>query len=148
MTWAKNVMKFVERFQASATPSSSGETSKITDPVLVKWTDESLRIILQFAEPQATPSGPVAEALYLRGELSNSGKFPSYRVKDLSSAFRDFEAAANAGFDPAWAKIALAYENFGETNNSKQDFDRAKKAYEEGLMRNEVTCTYVSPVLC
>jgi len=141
VTWAKNVMKFVERFQASSTPTSSGETSKITDPVLVKWTDESIRIILQYAEIQPNP---VPEALYLRGELSNSGKFPSYRLKDLSLAFRDFELSANLGFTPAWAKIALAYENFGEANNSQTDFDRAKKAYEEGVMRNEVTCTYVS----
>lgn len=139
VSWAKAVLKFVERHQATSA-SSSNEFGKITDPVLVKWTDEAIRLILSSAE--ANP--PVPEAWYLRGELSNSGKFPSYRAKDSSSAFRDFEAAANAGFIAAWAKIALAYETFGEQNNSIPDFERAKRAYEEGVSKNEVTCTYVS----
>lgn len=136
VTWAKAVLKFVERHQAS---SSSGEFSKITDPTLVKWTDEAIRLILTTADS----SNPVPEALYLRGELSSSGKFPSYRSKDLSMAFRDFEAAANMGWHAAWAKIALAYETYGEQNKSQADFDRARRAYEEGVAKNEVTCTYV-----
>lgn len=139
VSWAKAVLKFVERHQASA---SSGEFSKITDPVLVKWTDESIRLIISLAD--SSSGTPVPEALYLRGELSSSGKFPSYRSKDLGMAFRDFEAAANLGYHPAWAKIALAYETFGEQNNSAADYERAKKAYEEGVRRSEVTCTYVS----
>ena len=139
VSWAKAVLKFVERHQASA---ASGEFSKITDPVLVKWTDESIRLIISSAD--SATGNPVPEALYLRGELSSSGKFPSYRSKDLGMAFRDFEAAANLGYHPAWAKIALAYETFGEQNNSSADYERAKKAYEEGVRRSEVTCTYVS----
>lgn len=126
-----------------------GEFSKITDPTLVKWTDEAIRLILTTADNSMNPSlgNPVPEALYLRGELSSSGKFPSYRSKDLSMAFRDFEMAANMNYHPAWAKIALAYETYGEQNNSKADFDRARRAYEEGVAKNEVTCTYVGIVL-
>ena len=135
VSWSKAVLKFVERHQASST----NEFGKITDSVLVKWTDESIRTILSSAEL----SPPVPEALYLRGELSNSGKFPTYRSKDGSVAFRDFEAAANAGYYAAWAKIAFAYETFGEQNGSQADYERAKKAYEEGIRKNEVTCTYV-----
>lgn len=138
VSWAKSVLKFVERHQAS---SAGGEFSKITDPTLVKWTDESIRLILSLADNVASP---VSEALYLRGELSSSGKFPSYRSKDLSMAFRDFETAANLGYHAAWAKIALAYETYGEQNKSQADFDRAKRAYDEGVQKNEVTCTYVS----
>ena len=62
-------------------------------------------------------------------------------------AFRDFEAAANMGWYAAWAKIALAYETYGEQNKSQADFDRARKAYEEGVAKNEVTCTYVGEPL-
>lgn len=138
VSWAKSVLKFVERHQAA---SAGGEFSKITDPTLVKWTDESIRLILSYAD---NVTNPVPEALYLRGELSSSGKFPSYRSKDLSSAFRDFETAANLGYYAAWAKIALAYETYGEQNKSQADFDRAKRAYDEGVQKNEVTCTYVS----
>lgn len=147
VSWAKAVLKFVERHQAS---SSQGEFSKITDPTLVKWTDEAIRLILTTADnSMSTSTGnngnfPVPEALYLRGELSSSGKFPSYRSKDLSMAFRDFETAANLGWHAAWAKIALAYETYGEQNKSQADFDRARRAYEEGVAKNEVTCTYVS----
>jgi len=137
VAWSKAVLKFVERHQAS---SSGDDFSKITDPTLVKWTDEAIRSILSYAET----APPHPEALYLRGELSNSGKFPSYRSKDTSAAFRDFETAANMGYYAAWAKIALAYETFGEQNHSSADVDRAKKAYEEGVKKNEVTCTYVS----
>jgi hypothetical protein len=141
VTWAKSVLKFVERHQAC---SAGGEYSKITDPTLVKWTDEAIRLILSTADNVS--SNPVPEALYLRGELSSSGKFPSYRSKDLSMAFRDFEMAANMGWHAAWAKIALAYETYGEQNKSQADFERAKRAYEEGVQKNEVTCVYVSPL--
>ena len=135
VSWSKAVLKFVERHQVSST----NEFGKITDPVLVRWTDEAIRNILSSAD--LIP--PVPEALYFRGELSNSGKFPTYRSKDSAAAFRDFEAAANAGYFAAWAKIALAYETFGEQNNSQADYERAKKAYEEGIRRQEVTCIYV-----
>ena len=136
VSWAKAVLKFVERSQVAA----ASENGKITDPTLVKWTDEAIRTILTHAEA----ANPVPEALYLRGELSNSGKFPSYRSKDLALAFRDFEAAANMGYHASWAKIALAYETFADTNQSQADQSRAKKSYEEGLRVQEVTCVYVS----
>ena len=126
VAWAKQVLKFIERHQASA-----GESSRINDPTLVRWTDEALNHILSSA---ASPH-PVPLALYLRGDLSSSGSFPSYRGKDSKSAFRDFEAAANAGYMKAWFRIGRSYEDAG-------DVRRAVGAYEKGVEKGDCGSTY------
>ncbi|GAA6063136.1 hypothetical protein JCM10212_001184 [Sporobolomyces blumeae] len=126
VAWAKQVLKFIERHQASA-----GESSRISDPTLVRWTDEALNHILT----SASSSSPVPLALYLRGDLSASGSFPSYRSKDAKSSFRDFEAAANAGYVKAWFRIGRAYEDFG-------DIRRAVGAYEKGVEKGDCGSTY------
>jgi TPR repeat protein len=111
--------------------SSAGESSRINDPTLVRWTDEALKHILG----SASSSSPVPLALYLRGDLSSSGSFPSYRSKDSKSAFRDFEAAANAGYMKAWFRIGRSYEDFG-------DVRRAVGAYEKGVEKGDCGSTY------
>ncbi|GAA5873887.1 hypothetical protein JCM8547_008631 [Rhodosporidiobolus lusitaniae] len=126
VAWAKQVLKFIERHQASA-----GESSRISDPTLVRWTDEALNHILA----SASSATPVPLALYLRGDLSASGSFPSYRSKDAKSSFRDFEAAANAGYVKAWFRIGRAYEDFG-------DIRRAVGAYEKGVEKGDCGSTY------
>lgn len=126
VAWAKQVLKFIERHQSSA-----GESSRITDPTLVRWTDEALNHILA----SASSPNPVPLALYLRGELSSSGSFPSYRSKDAKSSFRDFEAAANAGYVKAWFRIGRAYEDYG-------DIRRAVGAYEKGVEKGCCGSTY------
>lgn len=97
----------------------------------MRWTDEALNHILT----SASSSSPVPLALFLRGELSSSGSFPSYRAKDPKSAFRDFEAAANAGYEKAWFRIGRAYEEFG-------DVRRAVGAYEKGVEKGDCGSTY------
>ncbi|GAA5844401.1 hypothetical protein JCM3766R1_006381 [Sporobolomyces carnicolor] len=126
VAWAKQVLKFIERTQAAA-----GESSRISDPTLVRWTDEALNHILT----SASSPNPVPLALYLRGDLSASGSFPSYRSKDAKSSFRDFEAAANAGYVKSWFRIGRAYEDFG-------DIRRAVGAYEKGVERGDCGSTY------
>lgn len=128
VAWAKQVLKFIERHQAQA-----GESSRINDPLLVRWTDEALNHILSSAASNA----PVPLALYLRGDLSATGSFPSYRPKDTSgkSSFRDFEAAANAGYVKAWFRIGRSYEDFG-------DVRRAVGAYERGVEKGDCGSTY------
>ncbi|GAA6022565.1 hypothetical protein JCM10207_006587 [Rhodosporidiobolus poonsookiae] len=126
VAWAKQVLKFIERHQAAA-----GESSRISDPTLVRWTDEALNNILT----SASSASPVPLALYLRGDLSSSGSFPSYRSKDAKSSFRDFEAAANAGYVKAWFRIGRAYEDFG-------DIRRAVGAYEKGVEKGDCGSTY------
>lgn len=148
VAWAKQVLKFIERHQVRLTASSlpilkaatdspdrmqasAGESSRISDPTLVRWTDEALNHILA----SASSTNPVPLALYLRGDLSASGSFPSYRSKDLKSSFRDFEAAANAGYVKAWFRIGRAYEDFG-------DIRRAVGAYEKGVEKGDCGSTY------
>ena len=97
----------------------------------MRWTDEALTHILT----SASSSNPVPLALYLRGELSSSGSFPSYRSKDPKTAFRDFEAASNAGYEKAWFRIGRAYEDFG-------DVRRAVGAYERGIEKGDCGSTY------
>ncbi|GAA5861746.1 hypothetical protein JCM3774_002692 [Rhodotorula dairenensis] len=126
VAWAKQVLKFIERQQSSA-----GESSRITDPTLVRWTDEALNHILA----SASSPNPVPLALYLRGDLSSTGSFPSYRSKDTKASFRDFEAAANAGYHKAWFRIGRAYEDYG-------DVRRAVGAYEKGVERGDCGSTY------
>lgn len=111
--------------------SAAGESSRITDPTLVRWTDEALNYILASASSPA----PVPLALYLRGDLSSTGSFPSYRSKDTKASFRDFEAAANAGYHKAWFRIGRAYEDFG-------DVRRAVGAYEKGVEKADCGSTY------
>lgn len=150
VAWSKQVLKFIERTQVSI-PSSSfiyidsenltkillfeqaaaGESSRISDPTLVRWTDEALNHILT----SASSPNPVPLALYLRGDLSASGSFPSYRSKDAKSSFRDFEAAANAGYVKSWFRIGRAYEDFG-------DIRRAVGAYEKGVEKGDCGSTY------
>ncbi|SCZ99577.1 BZ3500_MvSof-1268-A1-R1_Chr3-1g06116 [Microbotryum saponariae] len=126
IAWAKQVLKFVERQQ-----SISRNSSRITDQTLVRWTDEALNLILS----SAASSTPVPLALYFRGDLSSTGSFPSYRSKDSSAAFRDFEAASNGGLVKAWFRIGRAYEDFG-------DVRRAVNAYERGVEKGDCGSTY------
>ncbi|GAA5962030.1 hypothetical protein JCM8115_002889 [Rhodotorula mucilaginosa] len=126
VAWSKQVLKFIERHQSSA-----GESSRITDPTLVRWTDEALNHILA----SASSPNPIPLALYLRGDLSLTGSFPSYRSKDTKASFRDFEAAANAGYHKAWFRIGRAYEDYG-------DVRRAVGAYEKGVERGDCGSTY------
>ncbi|KAK4049095.1 hypothetical protein OIO90_005565 [Microbotryomycetes sp. JL221] len=126
IAWSKQVLKYIERHQANA-----GESSRITDPSLVRWTDEALKWIMT----SASSNQPVALALYLRGDLSSSGSFPSYKQKDTKSAFRDFESAANLGYFKSWFRIGRAYEDHG-------DVRRAVGAYERGIEKGDCGSTY------
>ena len=98
---------------------------------MVRWTDEALSHILA----SASSPNPVPLALYLRGDLASTGSFPSYRSKDTKASFRDFEAAANAGYHKAWFRIGRAYEDYG-------DVRRAVGAYEKGVERGDCGSTY------
>lgn len=144
--WASKVFKFIERSQGLETCSRPAspfqpdaklpQTSKISDPLLVKYTDIALKTVLKYAEgsnPHLNNGG--AEALYLRGDLYSTGAFPSYRAKDPRLAFRDFESAAHLGYYLAWFRIGREYENC-------EDWDRAIGAYEHGLAFEECACVY------
>lgn len=93
--------------------------------------DEALQWVLASAD---SPS-PVSLALYLRGDLSSSGSFPSYRAKDARLAFRDFEASSNLGYIKALFRVGKAYEDAKDTK-------RAVDIYQKGAERLECGCLY------
>ncbi|PLW30518.1 hypothetical protein PCANC_24706 [Puccinia coronata f. sp. avenae] len=143
--WASKVFKFIERSQAleaTSLPSSPSltdshrQSSKISDPLLVKYTDIAIKTVLKYADgPNPHLANGGAEALYLRGDLYSTGAFPTYLPKDPMLAFRDFEAAAHLGYYLAWFRIGREYENC-------EDWDRAIGAYEHGLAFEECACVY------
>lgn len=123
VSWAKQMLKYVER--------NFSDGSKISEPNLVKWTDEAISIILR----SATSPRPEPEALYLRGDLQASGAFPTYLAKSLKEAFNDFELSARMGWAPSWFRIGRDYEVLG-------DLARARDAYDRGVHAADVGCIY------
>ncbi|KAG8933365.1 hypothetical protein FRC02_012041 [Tulasnella sp. 418] len=136
IAWSKQVLALVDRTQAANAHDSGKDT--ISDPNMVRLTDTAIQHILNISG-NAGPGGPVpsfvAEALYLKGTLSSSGSFPAYLPKDPRAAFKDYEAAARAGHNPAWFKLGRDYESVG-------DVVMAKQCFETGLAANETSCLY------
>ncbi|EJD44310.1 hypothetical protein AURDEDRAFT_185086 [Auricularia subglabra TFB-10046 SS5] len=125
--WAKEVLALVERTHA-ASPSKG---SVIVDPALNGLVEKAIGFVLEGAA--ANP--PVPLALYLRGSLANTGSFPTFIAKNPREAFRDFDAAARAGYPAAWFNIARDYEAVG-------DVERAKQALDKGSRANVESCFY------
>ena len=139
--WSKDVLALVDRVAPAAKSSkhNSQEASKLTDPDLVRLTEAAIGHILKIcriALEGGQLSMPVAEALYLRGNLSASGSFPTFLPKDPRLAFRDWDTAAKAGYNPGWFKLGRDYESVG-------DVPRAKECFEVGADRGETSCLYV-----
>ncbi|TKY84729.1 hypothetical protein EX895_005809 [Sporisorium graminicola] len=123
VSWAKQILKYVER--------NFSDGTKISEPNLVKWTDEAISIITR----NASSPRPEVEALYIRGDLQASGAFPTYLAKNLKEAFNDFELSARMGWAPSWFRIGRDYEVLG-------DLDRARDVYERGVHAGDVGCIY------
>ncbi|PKI84147.1 hypothetical protein MVES1_002257 [Malassezia vespertilionis] len=122
LRWSTQVLKYVERLQASGTDMEEPAS---------QWLDEAILQIVQFAShPEPKP-----EALYARGDLLASGAFPTYVAKDLRAAFNDFERSARMGFAPSWFRIGRDYETLN-------DIPRASAAYLRGAQRNDVSSLY------
>lgn len=120
--WSMQVVKYVERMQASDTQ---------VDEQVTQWIDEA---IVQIVQAASLPDPP-AEALYARGDLLAGGAFPTYVTKDLRSAFSDFERSARKGYAPSWFRIGRDYETLG-------DIARARSAYTRGVNLSDVSSTY------
>ncbi|WFC93786.1 hypothetical protein MBRA1_000409 [Malassezia brasiliensis] len=120
--WSMQVVKYVERMQASETQ---------VDEQVTQWIDEA---IVQIVQAASLPDPP-AEALYARGDLLAGGSFPTYVTKDLRSAFSDFERSARKGYAPSWFRIGRDYETLG-------DIARARSAYTRGVNLSDVSSTY------
>ncbi|WFD42485.1 hypothetical protein MPSI1_001130 [Malassezia psittaci] len=128
LRWSMQVVKFVERMQATQTQ---------IDERIEQWIDEAILQIIQAAS-HPKPSG---QALYARGDLLAKGTFPTYVAKDLRSAFSDFERSARLGYAPSWYRIGRDYETLG-------DITRAKSAYTRGIKAGDVSSTYRMGMAC
>ncbi|KAG0706871.1 HCP-like protein [Suillus ampliporus] len=128
LAWARDVLLLVDRTQhPSATDIPSGPVI-ITDPQLQRLVATAVPLIQQLASPtqQQLPLY-AAEALYLRATLEASGAYPDRIPHNPRQAFRDFEAAARAGYAAAWFRLGRDYENFNDAVHAKDCFERGAK---------------------
>lgn len=131
-------MALVDRTVAGGAKSKDDVSgSKISDPDLVRLTDMAIQHIINIAgNAVAGGSIPrfVAEALFLRGGLYSTGSFPNYLQKDPRLAFKDYETAARAGYNPAWFKLGRDYESVGDLGKAKECFDLGVSLGETGSL--------------
>ncbi|KAH8104415.1 hypothetical protein DFH11DRAFT_1733825 [Phellopilus nigrolimitatus] len=146
VAWVRDVLLLVNRASSSASASALPTATelptgpaRINDPGLQRLADAAVPLLLSLAPsiPQTgtTLSPALAEALYLRGTLTASGAFPAYLPSNPRAAFREFEAAARAGYHAAWFRLGRDYEAFGDAVHARECFERGAKSADEG-------CTY------
>ncbi|KAG5343090.1 hypothetical protein C0989_000080 [Termitomyces sp. Mn162] len=137
VAWARDVLALVNR---TINPSTSTDPpagpAVIHDLALLRLVQLAVPTVLQIAASSTQPILPhVAEAIYLRATLAASGAYPEHVPKNLRVAFRDFEAAARAGYAAAWFRIGRDYENVSDAN-------RARDCFERGVKLGVESCTY------
>lgn len=137
LAWARDVLLLVDRTQQpSPTDIPAGPVS-IPDPQLQRLASTAIPLVQQLASVTQNPL-PLyaAEALYLRATLEASGAYPDRIPHNPRQAFRDFEAAARAGYAAAWFRLGRDYENFNDAVHAKDCFERGAKLSVE-------SCVYV-----
>ncbi|KAJ6590719.1 hypothetical protein DFH09DRAFT_1274138 [Mycena vulgaris] len=107
LAWARDVLFLVDR-----TPSLS------TSPLALA----AAPLVLSLA------SAAVPEALHLRATFAASGAYPNLLPANPRAAFRDFEAAARAGYAPAWFRLARDYEAFNDSAHALDCLTRGARA--------------------
>ena len=141
--WIRDVLFLVNRTCASPSAAVSADTQigalTIDDPALEELANSAVEVLIALV-PSGLPAGtklaaPLAEALYHRAALTQSGAFPSLLPESPRKAFRAFETSARAGYYASWFKLGRCYEAF-------DDFRRAKDCFERGVKYDEVSCLY------
>ncbi|KAJ7151208.1 hypothetical protein C8R46DRAFT_1304969 [Mycena filopes] len=107
LAWARDVLFLVDR-----TPTLS------TSPLALA----AVPLVLSLAQ------SAVPEAVYYRATFAASGTYPALLPANPRAAFRDFEAAARAGWAPAWFRLARDYEAFADTAHALDCLNRGAKA--------------------
>lgn len=128
LAWARDVLLLVDRTRyPSATDIPSGPVT-ITDPQLQRLVATAVPLVQHLASinHQSLPLF-AAEAVYLRATLESSGAYPDRIPHNPRQAFRDFEAAARAGYAAAWFRLGRDYENFNDAVHAKDCFERGAK---------------------
>ncbi|OJA15447.1 hypothetical protein AZE42_02225 [Rhizopogon vesiculosus] len=128
LAWARDVLLLIDRTQQpSSTDIPAGPVS-IADPQLQRLASTAVPLIQQLSSTNQNPLPlHAAEALYLRATLEASGAYPDRIPHNPRQAFRDFEAAARAGFAAAWFRLGRDYENFNDAVHAKDCFERGAK---------------------
>ncbi|KAF8643382.1 hypothetical protein AX16_009052 [Volvariella volvacea WC 439] len=137
VAWCRDVLFLVDRATGAANANDPpvGPVT-IPDPQLQQLVQVAVPIILQLANITATPTPPyVAEATFFRATFAASGAYPEHIQRNPRIAFRDFEAAARAGYAAAWFRLGRDYENFN-------DFPHAKDCFERGVKLGVESCAY------
>ncbi|EIN13641.1 HCP-like protein [Punctularia strigosozonata HHB-11173 SS5] len=147
IAWCRDVLLLVDRLQpASAAGGASAAAgtdpvtgpARITDPTLQRLALAAVPIVLQLASSAAAGQQMpphVAEAVYLRATLANTGQFPDLVPRSPRTAFRDFELAARNGHHAAWFRLGREYE-------SVNDAQHARDCFERGVKLNVESCLY------
>ncbi|KAF7300585.1 hypothetical protein HMN09_00943500 [Mycena chlorophos] len=108
LAWARDVMFLVDR-----TPTLSSSPLALA----------AVPLLLSLANNQNLP-----EAIFLRATFAASGAYPNFIAQNPRAAFRDFEAAARAGYSAAWFRLARDYEQFNDTAHALDCLSRGAKA--------------------
>ena len=152
VAWIRDVLLLVNRSSAAASSSVSASSTdppqgpaRITDPALQNLVSIALPLLTSLAPglpvQGQTLSIPLAEALYLRAQCAASGAFPQHIPHSQRDAFREFEAAARAGYHVAWFRLGRDYEAFGDSKHARDCFERgADKNNESCLFRLGMAC--------
>jgi TPR repeat protein len=133
VAWARDVLGLVERAQP---PDRQPGPARLEDAELARLTTQHAIPMLMSFCANAQPPYPkhVAEALYWRACLSNSGEFPDLVPQNPRTAFRDFEAAARAGHFQAWFRLGRDYETVGDAVHARDCFERGVKYQVESCL--------------
>ncbi|KAJ7027958.1 HCP-like protein [Mycena alexandri] len=107
LAWARDVLFLVDR-----TPALAASPLALAAVPLI------------LAQAQAA----VPEAVYYRATFAAAGTYPALLPPNPRAAFRDFEAAARAGWAPAWFRLARDYEAFSDTAHALDCLNRGAKA--------------------
>ncbi|KAF9458316.1 hypothetical protein BDZ94DRAFT_114754 [Collybia nuda] len=127
LAWARDVLFLVDKQQYGATSTDTPQgPAVISDSQLFRLVQIAVPLILQIA---TAPHGGLtsAEAVYHRATFEASGAYPEHVPLNLKAAFRDFEAAARAGYASAWFRLGRDYENFNNMPHAKECFERGVK---------------------
>ena len=158
LAWARQLVRHVRRTlpppaptpapskKPTSEPSKALPTNLPTDPVLAGLLDQALTFILSLAHPaQGASAGAkdlvYAEALFVSADLSATGEFPTFKVKDLRTSFRSFESSARAGWQASWYRLGRDYEGVGDPT-------RAVECFERGVKGMDKSSLYVSVSFC
>ncbi|KAG6854750.1 hypothetical protein C0991_001177 [Blastosporella zonata] len=129
IAWARDVIALIDR---TINPSSSTDPpvgpAIIHDPALLRLAQLAVPTIVQISSTPTQPIPPhVAEAIYIRATFAASGAYPEHIQHNPRIAFRDFEAAARAGYAAAWFRLGRDYENFNDVIHARDCFERGVK---------------------